>query len=462
MATGAQPGPGGQRREAVPRLGDEREELAGRRTDAGQGQDVRAVGDQHEVAGGGALTGQPPHGPRPLRLAGPLLEHRVERLPGLHVAERQARGLEAAAPVARQHAPDRDAPGPKGRAHPPRLLPARFGQIALGRTIREVEPGRVPDAGRGRRMSHQDDVTAPAQELHSASSAATVVGPRSNRASTVTTRIEGLPSGPSVGPDFILYYTDLDRSVTVSLGTRALTLRTGMEAAVMTRDDRGPGGRDGESSWERPLRSPPPSSWPGAGRWPSRGPWPRHRAASTRVRPRRPRRRVRSTSRARPARTSLLEPGMGGTRIVLTGSILTTDCRPIAGALLDFWQADDRGEYDNSGLPPPGPPVRGRARPLPARDRRPRTLPGADAPLPRPGAGAEPAGPHDPALLPGRAGQPGRRHLPAGARHRRAGRAGRQGRRLRLRPGGPRSEAGRLSGGAARWGTSRRSIARSR
>ena len=51
-----------------------------------------------------------------------------------------------------------------------------------------------------------------------------------------------------------------------------------------------------------------------------------------------------------PLRASLLEPGMGGTRIVLTGSILTTSCRPIAGALLDFWQADDRGEYDNSGF----------------------------------------------------------------------------------------------------------------
>ncbi len=51
-----------------------------------------------------------------------------------------------------------------------------------------------------------------------------------------------------------------------------------------------------------------------------------------------------------PRRTSLLEPGMGGTRIVLTGSVLTTDCRPIAGALLDFWQADDRGAYDNAGF----------------------------------------------------------------------------------------------------------------
>lgn len=51
-----------------------------------------------------------------------------------------------------------------------------------------------------------------------------------------------------------------------------------------------------------------------------------------------------------PRRTSLLEPGMGGPRIVLTGSVLSTACRPIPGALLDFWQADDRGGYDNAGF----------------------------------------------------------------------------------------------------------------
>jgi protocatechuate 3,4-dioxygenase beta subunit len=51
-----------------------------------------------------------------------------------------------------------------------------------------------------------------------------------------------------------------------------------------------------------------------------------------------------------PRRTSLLEPGMAGARIVVAGSVLATDCRPISGALLDFWQADDRGEYDNAGF----------------------------------------------------------------------------------------------------------------
>src|SRR5262245_26916042 len=50
-----------------------------------------------------------------------------------------------------------------------------------------------------------------------------------------------------------------------------------------------------------------------------------------------------------PERTSLLEPGMPGTRIVLSGRVVTRGCQPVAGALLDFWHADDSGEYDNEG-----------------------------------------------------------------------------------------------------------------
>ena len=50
-----------------------------------------------------------------------------------------------------------------------------------------------------------------------------------------------------------------------------------------------------------------------------------------------------------PLRASLVEPGMGGTRLVVEGVVLTTACTPIPGAIIDFWQADDRGEYDNSG-----------------------------------------------------------------------------------------------------------------
>src|SRR5262245_27330807 len=51
-----------------------------------------------------------------------------------------------------------------------------------------------------------------------------------------------------------------------------------------------------------------------------------------------------------PLRASLLETGMPGTRIVVEGTVLTTDCKPIPRALVDFWQADARGEYDNNGF----------------------------------------------------------------------------------------------------------------
>jgi protocatechuate 3,4-dioxygenase beta subunit len=50
-----------------------------------------------------------------------------------------------------------------------------------------------------------------------------------------------------------------------------------------------------------------------------------------------------------PQRSSLLEPGIAGTKIVVSGLVLSTDCKPVARALVDFWQADDRGEYDNVG-----------------------------------------------------------------------------------------------------------------
>jgi len=50
-----------------------------------------------------------------------------------------------------------------------------------------------------------------------------------------------------------------------------------------------------------------------------------------------------------PKRTSLLEPGLTGTKLVLSGLVLSTGGRPIPGALLDFWQADANGNYDNAG-----------------------------------------------------------------------------------------------------------------
>lgn len=51
-----------------------------------------------------------------------------------------------------------------------------------------------------------------------------------------------------------------------------------------------------------------------------------------------------------PKRTSLIEAGITGTPLLLTGTVLTRSCRPVAGALVDFWQADDAGQYDNNGF----------------------------------------------------------------------------------------------------------------
>jgi protocatechuate 3,4-dioxygenase beta subunit len=50
-----------------------------------------------------------------------------------------------------------------------------------------------------------------------------------------------------------------------------------------------------------------------------------------------------------PMRASLLEPGMLGTKLVIEGSVLTTGCKPVPRAILDFWQADATGRYDNAG-----------------------------------------------------------------------------------------------------------------
>jgi protocatechuate 3,4-dioxygenase beta subunit len=50
-----------------------------------------------------------------------------------------------------------------------------------------------------------------------------------------------------------------------------------------------------------------------------------------------------------PRRSTLVESGMAGTRLSLTGRLLSRDCAPLAGAKLDFWQANAAGAYDNSG-----------------------------------------------------------------------------------------------------------------
>src|SRR5579864_2977305 len=50
-----------------------------------------------------------------------------------------------------------------------------------------------------------------------------------------------------------------------------------------------------------------------------------------------------------PQRSSLIEPGITGTRLLLIGRVLNERGTPIPHALVDFWQSDERGNYDMLG-----------------------------------------------------------------------------------------------------------------
>jgi protocatechuate 3,4-dioxygenase beta subunit len=50
-----------------------------------------------------------------------------------------------------------------------------------------------------------------------------------------------------------------------------------------------------------------------------------------------------------PERTSLVDESVQGTFLTITGQVLAADGTPVANALVDFWQADGSGAYDNSG-----------------------------------------------------------------------------------------------------------------
>jgi protocatechuate 3,4-dioxygenase beta subunit len=50
-----------------------------------------------------------------------------------------------------------------------------------------------------------------------------------------------------------------------------------------------------------------------------------------------------------PERRSFLESGFHGEKLILTGVVFSRACKPVPKALLDFWQADDAGQYDNQG-----------------------------------------------------------------------------------------------------------------
>jgi protocatechuate 3,4-dioxygenase beta subunit len=51
-----------------------------------------------------------------------------------------------------------------------------------------------------------------------------------------------------------------------------------------------------------------------------------------------------------PLRTSLIEGGSPTQRLLLTGTVMSPECKPLQNALLDFWHSDEEGAYDNRGF----------------------------------------------------------------------------------------------------------------
>ena len=51
-----------------------------------------------------------------------------------------------------------------------------------------------------------------------------------------------------------------------------------------------------------------------------------------------------------PERSDLREPDTKGSRFELSGFVLMRNCRPLGGAVVDLWHADEQGEYDNIGF----------------------------------------------------------------------------------------------------------------
>jgi protocatechuate 3,4-dioxygenase beta subunit len=50
-----------------------------------------------------------------------------------------------------------------------------------------------------------------------------------------------------------------------------------------------------------------------------------------------------------PLRATLVEAGSKAPRFLVTGRVLSPQCKPVANALVDFWHADEEGAYDNRG-----------------------------------------------------------------------------------------------------------------
>jgi protocatechuate 3,4-dioxygenase beta subunit len=53
---------------------------------------------------------------------------------------------------------------------------------------------------------------------------------------------------------------------------------------------------------------------------------------------------------ATPERWMLRDAKTAGRPLLIEGRVLTPDCRPVAGAVLDVWSCDGNGVYDNDGF----------------------------------------------------------------------------------------------------------------
>jgi len=51
-----------------------------------------------------------------------------------------------------------------------------------------------------------------------------------------------------------------------------------------------------------------------------------------------------------PLRSSFLPKDYSGQKLRVAGVVLARDCKPVANAILDFWHADEFGDYDNQGF----------------------------------------------------------------------------------------------------------------
>jgi protocatechuate 3,4-dioxygenase beta subunit len=119
---------------------------------------------------------------------------------------------------------------------------------------------------------------------------------------------------------------DVAEAVMITHPTRRRFLLAGTVAATTVGLTRG----DGDPAWAQEL-APTPACQDGDAPTVRQGEGPFYKPRS-------------------PERADLREPGLKGQPIELTGFVLTRNCRPVERALVDLWQADDDGAYDNAGF----------------------------------------------------------------------------------------------------------------